>query len=343
MVLSKRGVRIGIITGVLLLGICFLWLVRRGLYPFIIAFFLAYLLNPAVCYFEKKGLKRIWAIAVIYVFLFFVVIAGGSRLIPIIIRELEGLAKDLPMIIDNAEHLAKDIQSQYENSLLPYSLRAAIDNSLWQVQSESQAFIASVVSAIISLLSHFIGLAITPILSFYLLHDWYEIKEELLAILPSSWRHEFILLFRDVDKVLGGVIRGQVTVAIIVGVLVSTGLYFLKVPYALIIGILAGMLDVIPYFGAFIGAAPAVTFALLYSPWLAAKVVLLFFIIHQLEGTIIGPKVLGESVGLHPLSVIFYLFVGGELAGLAGMLLGVPLAALGKVFIRHLVRWMVEA
>lgn len=341
--LSKRVVRISIIIGVLLLGLYFLWQVRSGLYPFIIAFFLAYLLNPAVCYLENKGLKRIWAIAVIYVVLFFVVIAGGSRLIPIIIRELEGLAKDLPMIIDNAEHLAKDIQSQYENSLLPYSLRVAIDKSLWQVQSEAQAFIASVVSAIISLFSHFIGLAITPILSFYLLHDWYEIKEELLAILPSSWRHEFIMLFRDVDKVLGGVIRGQVTVAVIVGVLVSTGLYFLKVPYALIIGILAGMLDVIPYFGAFIGAAPAVTFALLYSPWLAAKVVLLFFVIHQLEGTIIGPKVLGESVGLHPLSVIFYLFVGGELAGLVGMLLGVPLAALGKVFIRHLVRWMVEA
>ncbi|MPM48860.1 hypothetical protein SDC9_95587 [bioreactor metagenome] len=101
------------------------------------------------------------------------------------------------------------------------------------------------------------------------------------------------------------------------------------------------MLDIIPYFGAIIGATPAVTLALLHSPILALKVAFLFLIIHQLEGTVIGPKILGESVGLHPLSVIFFVFVGGELGGLPGMLLGVPVAAIVKVVFRHLYKLLV--
>ncbi len=123
--------------------------------------------------------------------------------------------------------------------------------------------------------------------------------------------------------------------------MISGGLYILDVRYALIIGILAGMLDIIPYFGAFIGATPAVTVALLDSPLLALKVAGLFFIVHQLEGTIIGPRILGDNVGLHPLTVIFFLFIGEEMAGLLGMLLGVPLAAVAKVLLSHLVKALI--
>ena len=338
MVITKRTLRLGIILITLILLGYFLWRVRSGLYPFILAFLLAYLLNPAVCYLENHGLRRVWAIAVVYAVLFSIIILGGSRLVPLLIREIEAFGRDFPAIVARVEDLAQALQWQYQNSVLPYSLRQALDKTLLLLQGEVQAFVTGLVGGIITLLSHFIGLAITPILAFYMLHDWHEIKERLLFLLPPYWRHEAVMIFRDVDKVLAGVIRGQITVAIIVGLLVSLGLYLLNVRYALMIGIIAGLLDVIPYFGAFIGASPAVTLALLESPWLALKIGILFLVIHQLEGTVIGPKVLGENVGLHPLSVIFALFVGGELAGLAGMLLGVPVAALAKVFGRHLVR-----
>jgi predicted PurR-regulated permease PerM len=181
-------------------------------------------------------------------------------------------------------------------------------------------------------------LAISPILAFYLLHDWYKIKSEILALLPSGWRAELILFFRDVDKVLGGIIRGQLLVASIIGVFVTIGLYLLQVKFALIIGILAALFDIIPYFGPIIGASPAVMLAILESPWLTIKVILLFFIIQQIEGNIIHPKIIGENIGLHPLSVIFVVFVGGEVAGIIGMLLGVPVAAIGKVLVRHIVK-----
>lgn len=338
MQLTKKHIRLTLIFLFAFITIYFLWLVRSGLYPFIIALLLAYLLNPAVCYLEKKGLSRDMAIILLYVILFTIIIFGGTRLVPIFIRDLESFAKELPHILEKGEDFFYLIQSQYQNSVLPYSIRIAIDNTIVSLQEEGQTFTSQLVNSIMGLITHFIGLAITPILAFYFLHDWQAIKEGLLLLIPCRLRQEFTLACKDIDRVLSGVIRGQITVAIIVGILVSSGLYFFNVPFALLIGIAAGLLDVIPYFGAFIGAAPAITLALLESPLLAVKIALLFFVIHQLEGSIIGPKILGESVGLHPLTVIFCLFAGGELFGLVGMLLGVPVAAVGKVVIKHSIK-----
>lgn len=339
--INKRTIRISILVAAVIVTVYFIWSVRSGLYPFIIALFLAYLLNPAVCYLENKGLRRTAAILALYILVFSAMIFVGARGIPLIIRELENFGRELPFMVAKGEELIQFVQSQYQNSVLPYSLRVAIDNALLAVQNDIQQFIADVVNALIGLVSHSIGLVITPILAFYLLHDWYEIKEKLLQMIPMRWHTECILTFREIDKVLSGVIRGQLTVALIVGILVTIGLEILGVRYALLIGIVAGILDIIPYFGAFIGATPAVTLALLSSPWLALKVVLLFFAIHQLEGSIIGPQIMGDNVGLHPLSVIFFLFIGGELGGIPGMLLGVPIAAVGKVFIRHMIRMLI--
>lgn len=341
MIISKQHVRLSILLLVALAAAYFLWLVRSGLYPFILGLFLAYLLNPAVCYLETKGFKRLWAILLLYSLLFSILLGGGSQLIPLLVRELEDFGAELPQMSTKVAELIQMIQNQYQNAGLPFSMRTALDQAVLRMETETQMFVSSVAQGIVNMLSHAIGLAVSPVLAFYLLHDWYLIKEELLSLLPGRWRAEILSIFKDINKVLNGVIRGQIIIAVFVGMLISTGLYFLNLKYALLIGILAGVLDVIPYFGAIIGAAPAVAMALLFSPMLALKVALLFFVVHQLEGAVIQPKIMGESVGLHPLSVIFFVFIGGEVAGLAGMLLGVPLAAIGKVFIRHFIKLLV--
>lgn len=341
MILTKRHLRISFIVLTTIIVCIFLYSVRNALYPFTIAFFLAYLLNPAVSYLERRGVGRTAAILAVYAVVFSLLIYSGSRLFPLVIRELESFSKDLPAMIRAVEELIQTFQWQYQNAALPYSLRMALDERLIFLEKEGQTYITSLVDALMGVIGHGIGLMLSPVLAFYLLSDWHRIKEELLLMLPGRWRHDISMVWKDVDRVLSGVIRGQVTVAIVVGILVSSGLYMLNVKYALIIGILAGLLDLIPYFGAVIGATPAVTLALLESPYLAFKVVVLFFLIHQLEGTIIGPKILGENVGLHPLFVIFFVFVGSELGGLVGMLLGVPAAAVGKVLIRHIIRALV--
>jgi len=337
----KRHIRLAIILLFFVATAYLLWLIRSGLYPFIIAVALAYLLNPAVCYFENKGLSRGWSITLLYIILFALVVLGGAHLLPIFVRDLESFAGDLPQMVAKGEELLDLVQSRYQNSLLPHSMRLALDDTVLAVQQYGQSFARDLASSIVGLVSHFIGLAITPILAFYILYDWQRIKDGVLLLIPCGWRHEYTLTLKDIDKVLSGVIRGQIIVAIIVGALVSSGLYLFKVPFALLIGITAGLLDIIPYFGAFIGATPAITLALLESPLLALKVALLFFVIHQLEGSVIAPKILGESVGLHPVTVIFCLFAGGELLGIIGMLLAVPVAAVAKVIIKHGIRLLV--
>jgi sporulation integral membrane protein YtvI len=340
-VVTKLVVRVSLIVAVLTLCGYFLWLVKSGLYPFIIALFLAYLLNPAVAHIEQKGFSRSWSIIIVYSVLFGALTLGAIKIVPILIKELENFAREIPSMAATGQQLLEQFQAQYQNSSLPFSLRIAFDKALLTLENELQGFTASIVDGIINSVSYFIGIVISPVLAFYLLHDWREIREKLLLFIPGKWRNQIIIIVRDIDKVLNGLIRGQLLVAFLVGILVSAGLYLLNVRFALLIGILAGLLDIIPYFGAIIGATPAVTLALLHSPILALKVVILFLIIHQLEGTVIGPKILGESVGLHPLSVIFFVFVGGELGGLPGMLLGVPVAAIVKVVFRHLYKLFV--
>lgn len=316
----------------------FFWYVRSALYPFIIGLFLAYLLNPIVCYLEGRGFRRLWAIMMIYLLLFGVVIIGGSKLLTLLIRDLEYFAQDLPRILHRIDELLTFLQSQYQNSALPYSFRLAIDEALLVLEHDIQQFIGEIVNSIIAIARNSIGVVISPILTFYLLYDWYEIKKELLLLVPGRLRTESVSFFRDVDKVLAGIIRGQLTVACIIGICITTGLYFLQVKFALMIGILAGIFDVIPYFGAIIGAAPAVMLAMIESSWLTAQVIVLFIVIQQIEGNVIHPKIIGDNIGLHPLAVIFCVFVGGEMYGIIGMLLGVPVMAIGKVLMRHILK-----
>jgi predicted PurR-regulated permease PerM len=253
-------------------------------------------------------------------------------------RELDSFGKELPGMTNRVQSFVQKVELQYNSSLLPQAMRDEIDACIVAQQNEINNFLAAVIQGLLQFLSHIVGIIISPVLAFYLLYDWYDIKQQLLLIISRKWRVEFIQVLQDIDRVLSGVILGQFLIAAMVGVLVSISLYVLEVKYALIIGILAGLLDIIPYFGAIIGAAPAIMVSLVQSPFLAIKVAILFFIIHQLEGTVIQPKILGNRVGLSPLAVIFFVFVGGELAGLPGMLIGVPNAAIIKVIVIHIVR-----
>lgn len=336
--ITRLHIKIVVLLAVFLSGICFLWWVRSALYPFIISLLLAYMLNPLVIFLEKKSITRLWAIIVLYICLFGIVIIGGSQLLTILLRDIESFGQELPQILVHIDKILLLIQSQYQNSELPYSVRLAIDEVLLSLEYDMQQFIGQIINSLIGMAKNSIGVVISPILTFYLLHDWYEIKAQLLMLLPGRWHSEVLLLLNDIDKVLSGIIRGQLTVACIVGFFITLGLYYLQLKFYLLIGVIAAVFDVIPYFGPLIGATPAVMLALLESPWLAAKVMILFFVIQQIEGNIIHPQIIGENIGLHPLSVIFFIFVGEEVGGILGMLLAVPVAAVGKVVCKHLLK-----
>lgn len=326
------GTRLLFLLGLLLVGL-FLFLVRAALPPFLYAGIITYLLAPSVEQLEKRGLPRVAAILLLYA------AAGGvaalivTEIVPIIVGELNAFADRLPFYTAQLEGLVHWFHRNYTRAELPASLRQVLDETISRGEQALLGYIRAAAGVALALFSHALGLVIAPILAFYMLRDLKLIKRTLAGFLPAGVRSEVFSLLHEIDVVLSGFIRGHLLVSLIVGLLSFVGLALLHIDFALVIGLVAGLFDIIPYFGPVIGALPAVLIALLQSPLRALYVVLLFLIIHQVESAVISPKVVGERVGLHPLVVIFALLVGGDAAGIVGLLLAVPLTASAKALI----------
>lgn len=157
-------------------------------------------------------------------------------------------------------------------------------------------------------------------------------------VIPRSRKWVFPLL-EKIDGVLGGFIRGQLLVAMIIGLLSSIALLIIGVDYWIVLGILVGLGDMIPYIGPFVGLLPAVVITFASDPWKTLWVLVAFVIIQQIEGSFISPKIVGNSVGLHPVVIIFVLLIGGSLGGLIGLLVSVPLAGVFKVIVESILDW----
>lgn len=331
------------VLAIMILSVCsaFLWLVRGALYPFILALVIAYLLHPFTRAVQAQRVNRFWAIVIVYVIAVALLLLFCLQIAPLLIADMRQFSQMLPSIVASSENLIDHLGQHYHSIALPMAVRQEVDEALVAAQNDVTAIISDLANAAVKIVRYSLGILISPILAFYLLSDWDTIKDQVVLLVPRSGRRGVTILIKDIDDVLAGVVRGQLLVAAIVGTCVTGGLYYFHVPFAILIGFIAGVLDIIPYFGAIIGAVPAVMLSLLESPALAIKVGLLFFVIHQLEGTIIGPKILGDTIGLHPLVIIFCLFAGGELFGVTGMLFAAPVAAVFKVCWRHFIEAIV--
>jgi len=246
---------------------------------------------------------------------------------------LNRLLEALPYYMGQFEETITLIQDRFYQFGLPVVARQVLEDRIRWLQDLVLQAVEKLLASFWGLLNYLFKIILAPILSFYLLKDMGQMREKVYGILPPQWRDGALELWHEIDKVLGSFFRGYLVVAVIVGGLVAVVLAALGMDFALMLGLFAGLTELIPYFGPLIGAVPAVAFALIKSNWLAVKVGLAFLVIHQLEGMIISPKILGNRVGIHPLLVIFSVMLGGELYGLPGIILSVPLAAVIKVII----------
>lgn len=314
----------------------FLILVRAILTPFFFAFILAYLLNPLVNHFVDKGLPRSLAILFLYLFLGSFLFVTGILLFPLFFSEINRLVTSLPMYTLDVERTIHSLQSSYRSATIPPFVRSVLDSTIQKAEQWILHTIHTFIASLFALFPGLISLVISPILGYYLLRDAEKFKDRIRGTLPPLHREAYLTAFHRMDRVLAGFIRGQFMVAMIVGVLTGLTMTLLGLGYGVVIGVIAGVSDVIPYLGPVLGIVPAIMVALLQNPKMTFWVAVLFFIIHQLEGTIIAPKVIGDQVGLHPLLIIFVLLVGGELGGITGMLVAVPVGGLVKILLEFL-------
>lgn len=321
--------------GLLAVGL-FLFVVRAALPPFLYAGIITYLLAPPVEELERRGTPRVLAILLLYAAVGGALVLLITCLVPILVGELNAFAEKLPVYTAQVQGLVRWFQENYAHAELPASIRQVLDETISRSEQVLLAYTRSAAQIAFSLLSHALSLVIAPVLAFYMLRDLKLIKQTVAGFLKEPARTEVFSPLHEIDRVLSGFVRGHLLVALIVGMLSFLGLTFLRIDFALIIGLVAGLFDIIPYFGAVIGALPAVTVALLESPLKAFYVIILFLVIHQIESTIVSPKIIGQRVGLHPLVVIFALLVGGNAAGIVGLLLAVPITASAKALLLYL-------
>lgn len=321
----------------------FLW---ELLSPVLWAVIFAYLLNPIVCMFEKKGISRIWSVTIVYISIIGIMVLFSITITPKITREARNLAELLPKYTNEVNEFLNTIYIKIEqiDNLSPQftMVKETIRDHIGEIEYYILDMIKSITSGVFSIFSQIVSLVLIPIFTFYFLKDAAYFKKKMRFMIPKDFRNELVNICKDIDTLLNRFIRGQLIVAACVAALSIIVLLLIKVNFAFLIGIIAGIFNVIPYFGPIIGAVPGVVFALLDEPSKAFWVIVAFIVIQQIESAIISPKIVGESVGLHPIIVILVLLIGNEWLGIIGMLFAVPIAASVKIIGKHLIDFIIK-
>jgi predicted PurR-regulated permease PerM len=303
--------------------------------------FFTYLIYPAVHWLRSRGLSKGGAIAFVYVSALVLFGFALSFIVPPFLKETKDLTGSMPAFVRSASAYIANPDSPGLR-YLPLQLRdylATVPVQLGDyVQTQAAAISTSILSILLSAFGIIATLVVIPILSIYLIFEAEGLTAAAVGLMPLGGRPETLRVLADLDKVLGGFIRGQVIVGATIGICITIGLTIVHVPYALVIGIAAGVLDIIPYIGAVATFIPAVMLGFQSGGWQHAVIVALIFVaVFQAEGHFISPRIVSESVGLSPLVVIVAVLVGGELLGIPGMFIAVPIAGMLRVLRQHFV------
>ena len=309
--------------------------------PIFFAVVIAYLIYPLVLWLEGKKISRTWSILIIYFVSSGVITAAIIFILPHLINNTKELMNVLPDIAmefrDKFNVFIKNIKTSKWPPDIKESIFKEINNGTYFVERVAMDTLKNYLWGIAKTATAALDLIIAMIIAYYLIKDAKSFREGGLSLIPRKWRNGVIGCCREINVVLSNFIQGQVLTALIVGIMITIGFFIIKLKYPLILGMIAGVLNIIPYFGPVIGAIPAIAVALIDSPLKALWTAIIVLIIQQIENIFISPKIIEGRVGLHPVTTILVVLIGGEFFGIIGMLISVPIAAVLKVITK---RWI---
>jgi predicted PurR-regulated permease PerM len=341
-IVFTRGVYLAALVG----GIAYLLYLLRGvLTPLFVAFAIAYVLDPLVDRLEAWRIPR--GLGIVVVMLVFLAALGLLLflVIPSIVTDVANVIKELPALASRA-------LSRIEPWLEKYGIDLPHSTTEWieRLQGEANSIASSILAPVGNVLRWFVGgtvsvlgavaaALIVPVFAIYLLYDFDRITAGIRDLTPARWRPAVVGYAREIDTALGDFVRGQLVVMAILAVLYGGAYWMLGVRLAIPIGIMAGLLNFVPYLGSAFALLSGLVMTFLGRGSLGQiiGVVAAYSIIQALEGFVITPRVVGKTVGLRDVWVLFALFVGGELFGFMGVLLALPMAAVAKIFIARAV------
>ncbi|MEM0947723.1 MAG: AI-2E family transporter [Pseudomonadota bacterium] len=315
-----------------------LWALGNVLLPFVLGMGIAYILDPVADWLERLGLSRVLATVTITVFAIFIFIIAALVVVPVLVEQFVALIQAAPEAFRNLQSF---INVRFPDLLAPDSIiRRSLTDLAETVQEHSGELINQVVTSALSLVNVLVLIVLVPVITFYLLLDWDRLVAQMDGLLPRDHAPAIRQIAGDIDQTMAGFVRGQGTVCAILGIYYAVALMAVGLQFGLIVGVIAGALTFIPYVGALVGGVLAIGLALFqfWGDWLWILVVYAIFQSGQfVEGNFLTPKLVGSSVGLHPVTLILALSVFGALFGFVGLLVAVPLAAALGVVVRFLV------
>ena len=338
-----------------LIGVWLLKTLGGLLAPFILAFVLAYILDPIVDRLERRGMRRAWAVAALAIPALALISVGLIFGVPAIIEQVNTLIEQLPAALQRGVTWLQNLRTRVLAGQIPLlrgeafarTLESFSPERLAEYINQQQAALAARawsaflgvgrgVTIVLSIIGYVV---LTPVLTIYLLIDFDRLTTRANGLIPRDKRDKWLPFMAEYNFLLSRYLRGQMLAALIAGVLTWLGLWILGFPYPALVGAVAGVFNLVPYLGLVVSAIPALIISLLSGNIIASliKAAAVFGVVQTLDSSVVGPRIVGGSVGLHPVWVIFALAVGSFFFGFVGLLLAMPAAVFLKLIVRDAV------
>jgi predicted PurR-regulated permease PerM len=312
-----------------------LWFLGDVILPFIVGGAIAYFLDPVADRLEAAGLSRTLATTVIAILALLVFTIGALLIVPTLIGQTIALGEEIPTILGQLNTYLSQRFPVLED---PNStIRQSLDALGQSIQDNAGKLAQQVFASALGVIGVVVFIIVVPVVAFYLLLDWDNMIARIDALLPRDHQQTIRLLASEVDKVMAGFVRGQLTVCLILGTFYSAALMAVGLQFGLVVGAVAGLLTFIPYVGSLVGGALSIGLAIFQfwgDPGWIVAVALIFILGQMIEGNYLTPKLVGGSVGLHPVWLLFALSAFGTTFGFVGMLIAVPVSAMIGVLVR---------
>lgn len=308
--------------------------------PIIVSIILYYLFNPLVNLMERYNISRLWGVIILFLVIIGVIALAINLLIPVIGAQFKSFGNNFPYYVDKV--------NKFIDSVTKYSL---ISNFYGQIQDQLDSLAKKLPSMVSDYFNGFgskvknfaealvnvgVVIATTPFVLFFMLKDGHRFKEFSTNLMLPKFRKDFHDLLDKMSLQVGSYIQGQIIVSFCIGILLFIGYSIIGLDYSLILASIAAVTSVVPYIGPTIAISPAIIIALITSPIMLLKLVIVWTAVQFIEGHFISPNIMGKTLKIHPLTIIFILLSAGNLLGVVGVILGIPAYAILKVLVSHL-------
>lgn len=332
--MNKNNKKLIVLTMVIILIIVLFYFefFREIINVILISFFIAYSLRPIYKFLVCRGLNKRVSSAIVVVGLIFSALLIFIFIIPSFSNESINFAKSLGDLQGIVDSFSEKINGLRENKLF-----MSILDTIYEKTDEFVLKLGdNIVEYIILFGESFIEISVIPIIVYYFLADSELIFNRIVLLFPVSSRIVIKKIAKDMDKILSKYIISQLVLCLIVSVLTFVVLFYLNISFPLVLSIINGLFNIIPYFGPVFGMIPCVAIALLRSPSSAIYTLMFLYLIQQIEGNLISPKLTGDSVSIHPLPILLLLIIGGNIGGFLGMVLAIPIGVSLKIIYENI-------